>query len=179
MKWNPSVSGSLLRFVYMCMCIMCEVWVYGAQIEGLNRNNTGSYFSVNPRLLYAWLSPTWIAEEVHVNSMADLTAAQLWSVWSLDAVEQKWWCFSVSGDLSLCRGSGGTKGACFPPRCWDGHQPWGSGAIASCPAGVWCFPSTSAAPEGKYALFTPTEILVRPGEQSAPACTAAAGAIWG
>lgn len=78
--------------------------MYEAQIEVLNRNNTGSSFSVNPRLLCVWLSPTRIAEEVHVNSMADLTAAQPWLVRSVDAAEQKRWRFSMSGDLPLCRG---------------------------------------------------------------------------
>lgn len=69
--------------------------MYEAQIEVLNRNNTGSSFSVNPRLLCVWLLPTGIAEEVHVNSMADLTAAQPWRV-------RSWMLLSRSNDIFLC-----------------------------------------------------------------------------
>jgi len=58
------------------MCIVYEERVYEAQTEVLNRKNTGNSFSVNERLLCVWLSPTGIAEEVHVTSRADLTAAQ-------------------------------------------------------------------------------------------------------
>lgn len=95
----------------VCVCTMCEEWVYEAQREVLNRNNAGSSFSLSPRLLCVWLLPTWIAEEVHVNSMADLTAAQPQWVWNPGTVEQKWWHFLV---FLLFRGWGGDQGSLFP-----------------------------------------------------------------
>lgn len=113
--------------VCVCVCIMCEEWVYEAQIEVLNRNNAGSSFSLNPRLLCVWLLPTWIAEEVHVNSMADLTAAQPWWVRSPGTVEQKWWHFLV---FLLFRGWRGTKGAYFPLLSWH-MQGWAHQAVVA------------------------------------------------
>lgn len=93
--------------------------MYEAQIEVLNRNNTGSSFSVNPRLLCVWLLPTGIEEEVHVNSMADLTAAQPWRA-------RSWMMLSRSNDIFLClvtypfAEGGGDRGSLFatPVLVW-------------------------------------------------------------
>lgn len=111
---NASGSGAPCT-PCLCACALCEERAYETQIEVLNRNNTGSYFSVNPRLRCVWLLPAGIAEAAHAHPVAALTAAAPGPVHSPSAAKQKRWGLRRAGPcLGMC---------CCAEGPWDPGEP--------------------------------------------------------